>query len=288
MGNRIIKESICISPTIDQLSWFEEAFFYRLMVNCDDYGRMDGRIPIIKSKLFPLKDITKTNVENAINKLSTVGLVTRYEANGQPYLQLVTWARHQQVRNRKSKYPDPPEMADLILSTGVEKSIVINCNQLKSTEINCVPNPIQSNTNTNPIQSNNVLTTLVLNTAGKTKDEMIEESFVEFWDMYPKQTDQAAARAAFLSLVDIGIFPQDIVAATQRLKRDKIGTVARYYKKPADFLAFENVSKYLPCYLAKCPICNAGGFVKDPAGTGMQPCECSTRYNSLGWKFKEI
>lgn len=36
MGNRIIKESICSSPTIDQLSWFEEAFFYRLIVNCDD------------------------------------------------------------------------------------------------------------------------------------------------------------------------------------------------------------------------------------------------------------
>ena len=67
MGNRIIKESICSSPTIDQLTWFEEAFFYRLMVNCDDYGRMDGRMPIIKSRLFPLKDITKATVDDALN-----------------------------------------------------------------------------------------------------------------------------------------------------------------------------------------------------------------------------
>lgn len=48
MPNRIIKESICVSDSIDSLSWFEEVLFYRLIVVCDDYGRFDGRIPIIK------------------------------------------------------------------------------------------------------------------------------------------------------------------------------------------------------------------------------------------------
>ena len=56
MPNRIIKESICTSETIDQMSWFEECFYHRLWTACDDYGRMDARPAILKSKLFPLKD----------------------------------------------------------------------------------------------------------------------------------------------------------------------------------------------------------------------------------------
>ena len=42
MPNRIIKESICTSCEIDSLTPEQEVFFYRLIVNCDDYGRMDA------------------------------------------------------------------------------------------------------------------------------------------------------------------------------------------------------------------------------------------------------
>ena len=48
MPNRIIKESIRTSDSINELNWFEEVLFYRLMVSCDDYGRFDGRIAIIR------------------------------------------------------------------------------------------------------------------------------------------------------------------------------------------------------------------------------------------------
>lgn len=37
MPNRIIKESIKSSPQIDELSWFEEVLYYRLIVTADDY-----------------------------------------------------------------------------------------------------------------------------------------------------------------------------------------------------------------------------------------------------------
>jgi hypothetical protein len=52
MPNRIIKESICTSDTIDQMSCFEECFWHRLIVNCDDYGRFDARPAVLKSRLF--------------------------------------------------------------------------------------------------------------------------------------------------------------------------------------------------------------------------------------------
>lgn len=134
MPNRILKESICTSDSINELDWFSEVLWYRLIVNCDDYGRFDGRTAVIKNRLFPLKDnLTLKNVETAINKLASVGLVCRYIANGKPFLLLPTWNEHQQIRAKKSKYPAPDEI----------------CNQMISDDSNCPRNPIQSNTNPN-------------------------------------------------------------------------------------------------------------------------------------------
>lgn len=118
MPNRIIKESICRSEEIDSLSWFEEVLFYRLIVTCDDYGRYDGRVKIIKGNCFPLKDITEKDIDKALGKLSAVGLIKVYETQGRPYLQLVTWANHQRVRNMKSKYPGFSEGCRLLTFDG--------------------------------------------------------------------------------------------------------------------------------------------------------------------------
>jgi len=107
MPNRIIKESICVSVSIDMLTWFEDAFFYRLIVNCDDFGRFDARPAVLRARLFPLKDITTKQIEAALTKLATVGMVRVYEYDRQPFLQLENWSKHQSVRNKRSKYPDP-------------------------------------------------------------------------------------------------------------------------------------------------------------------------------------
>lgn len=128
MPNRILKESICRSDSIDALNWFEEVLFYRLIVNCDDYGRFDGRPAIIKGTLFPLKDVTLKDIEKSLNRLVAVGLVGAYEAQGKPILQLLTWEKHQNVRAKKSKYPAYDN----------------TCIQMYANAGKCSRNPIQS------------------------------------------------------------------------------------------------------------------------------------------------
>lgn len=103
MPNRILKESICRSDTIDQLTWFEEVLFYRLIVSCDDYGRFDGRPAIIRGTCFPLKDITNKTIADALQKLTSVGLVREYYVQGRPYLHMATWGDHQQVRSKEKQ-----------------------------------------------------------------------------------------------------------------------------------------------------------------------------------------
>lgn len=140
MPNRLLKESICESEEIDRLTWFQEVLFYRLIVKCDDYGILDARPKILKAKLFPLKDVAESHLTSALNALSTAGLVRLYESEGRPYLQLVTWHVHQQIRAKKSKYPTPD----------------INCNQMISNDIKCPRNPIQSESNPNPNPNPNI------------------------------------------------------------------------------------------------------------------------------------
>lgn len=120
MPNRILKESICKSDEIDSLSWFEEVLFYRLIVSCDDFGRFDGRVKIIKGTCFPLKDVTEKNIEKALEKLSEVGLLIAYECEEKPYLQLVTWEKHQNIRAQKSKYPEFDDTCIQMYTDGIK------------------------------------------------------------------------------------------------------------------------------------------------------------------------
>lgn len=109
MPNRILKDSVKRSNQIDQLSWFEEVVYYRLILTADDYGCVDGRIVVLKNDLFPTKEkVSKAAVNNAIRKLAEVGLIVKYEVDGLPYLYFPTWEKHQRVRNKHRKYPQPP------------------------------------------------------------------------------------------------------------------------------------------------------------------------------------
>lgn len=138
MPNRVIKESIKRSPEIDRLTWFEEVVFYRLLVTADDYGCLDGRIIVLKHELFPTKEsVTKKSIEDAIAALVSAGLLCPYTVSGMPYLFFPTWEKHQRVRNKHRKYPEPPENC----LTAIRGQMTADC-QPES-------NPIQSESNPN-------------------------------------------------------------------------------------------------------------------------------------------
>lgn len=158
MPNRIIKESIKTSYEIDALTWFEEVFFYRLLVSCDDFGRYSGEPVVLKNTLFPTKEnVTIAAVVRATDRLQELGLLYRYEHNGKVILQIATWYEHQQPRAAKSKYPDPPEEIASKLPQKIKRRHIpeddgngnqmisndFNGNQEKSAEIKCARNRIR-------------------------------------------------------------------------------------------------------------------------------------------------
>ena len=182
MPNRIIKESICTSEDIAGLSMGAEILFYHLMVKVDDFGVYFGNEQIIKNTCFPLKssEIKVKQVESWLNELVKAGLLFAYVAeDGKKYVQFTKWAKHQQIRAKKSKYP-------LFDST---------CNQLLADDDNSCRNPIQYE-----IQS----------ISAQSADE-IESCFLALWELYPKKAGKSSvSKKAKAALYKAGF---DVVAA---------------------------------------------------------------------------
>ena len=143
MPNRILKDSICTSPNIDALSRDAEVFFYRLLVQCDDFGRMDARPAILRAKCYPLQidTVTQESVKGWLAELVRAELVVTYTVDGGDYLQFRTWERHQQIRAKRSKYPDM--IASDSNGNQDVKSSDINCNQVQANVPVIQSNPIQ-------------------------------------------------------------------------------------------------------------------------------------------------
>lgn len=105
MPTRYLKPGICDSDAIDKCSPLAETLFYRLLVNVDDFGRLDARPVLVKSKCFPLKEeITSKDIERLLAELTRNGLVIVYMRGDKAYLQLSKWDNI--PRAKESKCPE--------------------------------------------------------------------------------------------------------------------------------------------------------------------------------------
>lgn len=224
MPNRIIKESICRSDTINLLKPFEEVLFYRLIVVCDDYGRFDGRPEIIKGSCFPLKDTAVKDIGTSLKRLVEVGLVELYKVQGKPVLQLSTWSEHQQIRAKKSKYPAPDK----------------TCNQLISDDCNSPRNRESKYENRESYSRDE-------NAGARAKTAI--ERFEFFWCCYPIDKNRYLAEQAYIGVIMDGICTEDDLvesaknyAEAMRIKQ----TPERYIKSADNFLKDMAFEDYLP------------------------------------------
>ena len=136
MPNRIIKDSIRTSKSINAMSDFQFRLWAYLITYVDDYGRGSADPELLKGFVFPRrKGVTEGTISKTLAELATIGSVILYEVDGEPYLCFPNWSEHQTVRNKVSKFPAP---ADGLITSE------INCNQLQAGESKCARNPIQN------------------------------------------------------------------------------------------------------------------------------------------------
>lgn len=119
MPDRLLRESIRVSESINQLTAFEETFFYRLMVSVDDSGKIMYNARMIAATLYPLKSVRESQVNDTLHKLRSAGLITDFkDETGRLYVRLVNWDRYQskanparEDRKDKPKKKAPPKPA---------------------------------------------------------------------------------------------------------------------------------------------------------------------------------
>lgn len=148
MPNRVIKESICTSDKLNELSDFQFRLWVGLLVSADDAGRGDARPAIIRGRVFPLRDrVTVKDVDVGLQALAASGCVSLYTVGGKPYYWFPTWAEHQRLDRAKPKYPSP-EDAD------PEDESAADCSNLPQIAADCGLNT-NTNTNTNTKEKGN-------------------------------------------------------------------------------------------------------------------------------------
>lgn len=109
MPNRIIKESIRTSKTVNAMSDFQFRLWAYLITYVDDYGRGSADPELLKGFVFPRrKGVTESTIEKTLAELATIGSIHLYEVDGESYLCFPNWGDHQRIQQKKSKFPPPP------------------------------------------------------------------------------------------------------------------------------------------------------------------------------------
>ena len=110
MGNRILKESICMNRKFDELNDFEETVFCRLIVKVDDYGIFLADPDVLTSMLYPWKrTLDPAVVGQAVRRMEELGMVMTYTVDGEKYLKITSWEKHQKMRSRVHRFPTPQD-----------------------------------------------------------------------------------------------------------------------------------------------------------------------------------
>lgn len=151
MPNRYLREGILDSDRVNSLSFEAEVFYRRLMSVVDDFGRFDGRVSILKGRLYALKpNLRETDISRWIAECVKAGLIALYQVDVKPYL---LFHRLGEARAMKSKFPAPPAGLGDHLVSDVGKREHMNadaniCSQTKTNAPSSSSVPITPTVNT--------------------------------------------------------------------------------------------------------------------------------------------
>lgn len=103
---RTIKPEFPQSEAIGSLSREARLLFIQLWTLCDDSGRTRGNSRMLASLLYPYDNDAKELIEDWIDQLLGPGLIRRYEVDGDSYIDIPNWLKHQKIdKPTPSKHP---------------------------------------------------------------------------------------------------------------------------------------------------------------------------------------
>jgi hypothetical protein len=99
-----------VNAKCGKLGDFAQAVFPLIVVNADDFGRLEGDAFTVQHKVFPVSPHPEEDFERVLQAMNEVGLIRFYHVDMDRYLEIVKFDREQPGLHRRTKsdYPDPP------------------------------------------------------------------------------------------------------------------------------------------------------------------------------------
>jgi len=110
MPNRIIKESIRTSRSVNEMTDFQFRLWIYLITYVDDYGRGSADPELLKGFVFPRrKRVTESDIAKTLAELAGMSCINLYDVDGESYFYFPNWGEHQRIQTKRSKFPEPPQ-----------------------------------------------------------------------------------------------------------------------------------------------------------------------------------
>ena len=104
---RALHGDISTSGQVNRLTEFEQLLFTWMIPHADDWGVLTGDLMELKLKVMPGTDRQSQEVDAALNHIEEVGLIWRYEPDGEgPLIQFRKWDGHQPIRKDRRLSPE--------------------------------------------------------------------------------------------------------------------------------------------------------------------------------------
>lgn len=134
---RLIHKKICLSEQIHLLPNDTARLLYTWIIpQLDVEGRFYGDAQRVGSLIFPLRTVKKKSIERYLKAMEEVGLIVRYEVDGQKFMWVPKFSVYQTLRKDregKSHIPEPPEeVMREYQNSKYAKYFCFKCNQMKA------------------------------------------------------------------------------------------------------------------------------------------------------------
>ncbi len=260
---RSIKPGFFDNDIIGDLPPLTRLLFIGLWCIADREGRLQDRPRRIKKALLGYDDVDADGVDKMLQALHDAGFIYRYTVDGEQYIHVVNFSKHQNphIKEKPSEIPPPPSESltvEMAGGAGSEKPVHHSTTPDDTEdEQSTIQAPDLHQTNTEqaaPITVNlspytgNLSPTTGNPQGGETegpggkpsepKKPILERRFEEFWKAYPKKVGKKAAESSWKKIKPDAELHDRIMTAigrarvTEQWQREG----GRYIPNPATWL----------------------------------------------------
>ncbi len=219
---RNIKPGFFTNEQLVELPFATRLLFIGLWTESDREGRLEDKPKRIKMKLFPADEV---DVDAALQALCKSGFLLRYEVDGEKYIQVLAFEKHQNPHRdeKKSEIPAP----------NLHSTCTVQVPDLNGT---CRADSLPLIPDSLPLNPESIATP---SPARKKPAPIEDENFIEAYSAYPSRpgSSKASALKAWQARLASGVDPQAMIAGVKRYAAfvRLSGTAPNFIKMPATF-----------------------------------------------------